>query len=250
MATEDKPKKKKRRRKKNYLLRLLFLIAVGVGLYYLLSSALFDVQRIVVENNSHYTKEQIIGKAEAKTGQNIFGAKTGEMKALLLNDPYIKNVWVKRSLPSKIVIQVEERKEAAAIPYADRFIIIDPDGLVLRKSDVEPRLTLLVGMTIRTMEDGEPLEVEETAALTGTLALLDTMEETRLYFKKIDMSSAHVKAYVYDQLICKGAPESVAESMRNGELKKLLIKLYTDGVERGTINVGRDQYYAFSPMVQ
>ena len=250
METDSKPKKKRRRRRMHPLLKLLIAIALGIGTYYFLSSAYFDVQKIAVENNRHYTKEQIISRAEAKTGQNIFGAETRAMKERLLKDPYIKNAVVKRTLPGTIVIHVEERKEAAAIPYADRFIIIDEDGLVLRKSEKEPTLTLLVGMTIKTMEDGAALEVEETAVLTATLSLLHTMTDAELYFKKIDMSGVTVKAYIYDQLLCKGVPEHVAEGVRSGELKEVLIRLYTDGIERGTINVGRDQYYAFSPMVQ
>ena len=245
----DTLKKKKKRRRKNYILRLLIVIAFGVGVYYFLSSPFFDVQRIVIENNSYYTKGQIISKADVKTGQNIFGVNTAEFKDMLLSDPYIRNVRVKRSLPDTIVINIEERSEAAAVPYADIFIIIDKDGMVLRKSDAEPKLTLLVGMTIKTMDEGSPLEVEETGLLTGTLKMLDTMEKTDIFFKKIDISHTIVNAYIYDRLICEGMPENVIESMESGNLEIFLYNLYTEDIERGIIYIGSDNYFSFNPMV-
>jgi cell division protein FtsQ len=250
MGSDAQTKRKKKRRKKNYLLRLLLIIALGVGLYYLLTSSFFDVQNISVENNNHYTKEQIISKADAKTGQNIFGVKTNKIKDALLEDPYIKNVRIKRSLPGTVITIVEERKEAAMVPYADTFIVMDKDGLVLRKSNVELRLPLLIGMTIKTMEEGRPLEVEETSVLTGTLDMLETMESTDMFFKKIDISNVIIKAYIYDQLICEGTPENVLASMLSGGLEKILYELYTEGTERGIIYVGSDNYYTFSPVVE
>jgi len=246
----DVVKKKKKRRKKNYVLRLFIVIALGAGLFYFLSSSYFDVQKITVENNNYYTKEQIISKAEAKTGENIFSTNTKDIKDKLLADPYVRTARVKRALPGAIVITVEERSESAAVPYSDMFIIIDRDGLVLRKSDIEPKLTLLVGLTIKTMEEGRPLEVEETGVLTGTLKMLETMERTEVFFKKIDMSHVIIKAYIFDRLICQGTPENVLDSMESGNLEIFLYNLYTDGIERGIIYVGSDNYFSFNPMVE
>jgi len=246
----DNVRKKKKRRKKNYVLRLLIVVALGAGLFYFLSSSYFDVHNVVVENNNYYTREQIISKSEAKTGENIFKANTGEIKALLLLDPYIKNTRVKRTLPDTIVITVEERSESAAVPYSDMYIIIDRDGMVLRKSEIEPQKPLLLGLTIKTMEEGKPLEVEETANLTLTLKIVETMERTGMFFKKIDISKVIIRAYIYDRLICEGTPENILDSMENGNLKIFYNKLYTEGTERGIIYVGNDNSFSFNPMVE
>ena len=242
--------KKKKRRKKNYILRLLIIVTIGAGLYSFLTSSFFDVQKIIVENNLYYTREQIINKGEARTGQNIFGVRTTVIRDLLLADPYIRNVKVARDLPDTIVITLDERSESAAVPYADTFIIIDNDGLVLRKTEIEPKLTLLIGLTIMTMEEGRPLEVEEAGVLTGTLKMLETMERTETVFKMIDISRVIVRAHIFDRLICEGTPENIMESMENGNLKIFLHNLYTDGIERGIIYIGSDNYFSFNPMVE
>ena len=65
MSKEEKVRKKKRRRKKHYLLKFILIIIFGIGIYFFLTSNLFDIQKIIVENNSYYTSEQIIGIAKA-----------------------------------------------------------------------------------------------------------------------------------------------------------------------------------------
>jgi len=241
-----KVRKKKKRKKKNYLLRFFLLILTGVCLYFFFTSSLFDVNEITVENNHYYTPEQIISIAGAKTGGNTFAERTRPMKARLLEDPYIKNASVSRKLPDGLVITVEERKETAYVVYRSDYVIIDNDGIVLRKAKVEPKLTVLEGLTVKKIETGEPLEAEENAMLTGTLDLLRQMNEQELYFKRIVISSVVIKAYIYDSLICEATPENLTANMP--QLKEVIQKLYTEGTERGVIKMGSDGYFAFSPI--
>ncbi len=248
MQGNEKIRKKKKRKKKRYLLKFIVFVAFVMGLYYFFTSSLFDIQKITVENNNYYTTEQIISLAGAKTGENLFGASLSEMKDKLLKDPYVKNVKLKRKLPAQVVIIVDERKEDAAIPYRNSFLIIDSEGMVLRKADVEPALTLLMGMTVKKMEPGTPLEVEENATLTDTLKLLRKIKEHDLYFKKIDISKVVIKAYIYDQLICEGTPENITNNLDS--LQEVLYDLYTKGIERGVIKLGSDEYVSFSPLVE
>lgn len=247
MAEEKKIRKKKKRRKKNYLLRIFVFAVICAGLYFLLNMSFFDVDEISVENNSYYTSEQIIEKGGVTTGQNIFfESKTRKIKKTLLEDAYIKNVKVSRKLPSTIVIDVEERTEAAAVRYGDIYIIIDESGLVLRHSEVEPKLTLLEGLTLKSIDPGKALEAEENYMLSDTLEIIRMMNESEVYFKSIDLSGVMIKAYIYDNLICSGTPEAVAENLKNGGLQQVLYDLYSQGVERGTVSVNSDGTCAFN----
>ncbi|MDF3000774.1 MAG: FtsQ-type protein [Bacillota bacterium] len=248
MKENDKGRKKKKRKKKRYLLKFLITVAVATGLYFFFTSSLFDIQKITVENNNYYTAEQIISLAGAKTGVNLFEASLSQMKEKLLEDPYVKNVKLKKRLPAEVVIIVDERKEEAAIPYSSSFVIIDGEGMVLRKSNVEPTLTLLMGMTVKNMKPGTPLEVEENSSLTDTLKLLRKVKEHDLYFKKIDITSISIKAYIYDQLVCEGTPENIMDNLDS--LQEVLYDLYTKGIERGVIKMGSDEYFSFSPLVE
>lgn len=248
MNEKQKIRKKKKRRKKRYLLKIIIIAAFSVGMYFFFTSSMFDIQKITVESNSYYTVEQVISLAGAKTGENLFETSLTQMKEKLLADPYVKNVKLKRKLPAQVVIIVEERKEDAAVPYGNKYIIIDNEGMVLRKADTEPALTLLMGMTIENMEPGTPLAVEENAVLTDTLKLLREIKNYELFFKKIDITNIIIKAYIYDQLVCEGTPENIMNNLDS--LQEVLYDLYTKGIERGVIKMGSDKYFSFSPLVE
>ncbi|MFA7659964.1 MAG: FtsQ-type POTRA domain-containing protein [Anaerovoracaceae bacterium] len=245
---KEKNTKKKRRRKKRYLLKLALLLALGTGIYYFLSSSLFDIQIITVDNNYYYTQQQVISIAEAGMGGNLFKTSTTDMKDKLLKDSYIKNATISRKLPNELIITVEERQEAACVPYGDQFVIIDKDGMILRLTDVEPALTLFSGMTLTNIETGTPLEAEENSILTGTLKLLEGIEDNELFFKKIEFSGIVIRAYIYDSLLCEGSPENILKSM--DDLKDVLYDLYIQGIERGVIKVAGDGYISFSALVE
>ncbi|MBN7774243.1 cell division protein FtsQ/DivIB [Clostridium aminobutyricum] len=247
---KDKPRKKKKRKKKNYLLRLLVIIAVGVGLYFLLSSELFDVGSVKIANNKYYTVEQVKDKAGVKVGENIFSINTGKIKDNLLKDPYFENVKIRRKLPSTVLIDVTERKEAAAVQLDQHYIIIDPNGLVLRKADSAPKLTILEGLTVKKSTVGKALEVEGNSILAHTLEMLKAMNGSELFFKKIDISSVVIKAYIYDQLICEGTPTNMTENIKNGNLEMTLYDMYNKGIERGVLKIGSDNYCSFDPMIE
>lgn len=246
--TIQTPRKKKKRKKKRYLLKICILIAIAVGMYYFLTSGFFDIQKIKVQENAYYTAEQIISMSKIKSGKNLFKTSMKEAENRMRKDPYIKNVKVSRRLPATVVISVEEREEYAAVPYGNSYLLMDEDGLVLRKTDTAPTLPLLMGMTVKKMDPGFPLEVEENSVLTDTLKMLSAMEENEIYFKKIDISKVIIKAYIYDSLYCEGTPENIRENM--GNLKNVLYKLYTQGIERGVVKMGSKGYFSFSPEIE
>ncbi len=244
LKMKDKGTKKKKRRKKHYLLKLVLLVALGTGIYYFVTSSFFDIQKLTVKENMHYTSQQIIGIAEAKTGENLFRTPVDEMKDRLLADPYIRNVRISKKLPGELIIMVEEREEAACVPYGEEYLIIDKAGMILRQTDKEPTLTMLSGMTLANIKVGTALEAEQKSMLTKTLQLLNTMEEHELFFKRIDFSGILIRAYIYDTLYCEGSPENILKSM--DDLEDVLYDLYIQGIERGVIRVGGNGYYSFS----
>jgi cell division protein FtsQ len=155
------------------------------------------------------------------------------------------SVKTKRSLPSGLVIRVVERQEAAFVADRREYIIIDENGLVLRRTETVPLLTELANLNIVEAEAGRPLVAEENAALTDTLNLLKKVKNEELYFKKVNISNIIIRAYIFDRLICEGTPEHLSENL--SDLKKLLLELNAQGIERGTVKVGGDRYIAWQP---
>ena len=160
-----------------------------------------------------------------------------------------KSVKVKTELPSTLIIQVEERPQTAAIEFGDSFVVIDEEGVVLRKTKVDPKLTLLNGLTISRMNTGEKVEAEEKEMLATTLRMLEIMKNGDMYFKRIDVSKIVVRAYIYDNLIVKGTPGEITDAIESGELQKVVTNLFEQNINRGSIVMGGD-YISFSPEIE
>ena len=244
----NRPKKK--RKKKNYLLRVLIVISILVGLCFLLSSSLFDVGSITVENNDYYSDEEVITISNAKKGVNIFwGIDGSDIKKRLLDNPYFEEITIKRKFPNTLIIEVKERLQIAAIKYGDEYIVIDQAGTVLRKTDVNPKLTLLRGLTISKLTVGEKVDAEEAVALKNTLAMLGAMKDGDIFFKKIVISKVLIKAYIYDTLLCRGTPKQMLGAIESGDLSKVINKLFKTKTTRGTVSLGDNNYVSFSPAI-
>ena len=243
-----KPKKRRKRRKKHPFLNFFIFVLLCVGCYFTLKSQLFTVTKIDVEGNRFYTKAQIIELSGLRTGYNLFEVQTRPARDNLLSDPYIKYCKIDRVPRGTIRITVEERTEYAAVPYGDEYVLLDEDGLVLRISDTEPVLPLLMGMSIIEMTPGSPLQIEQSYLLPGTLELISIMDENDLYFKKIYFSTVIIRAYIYDNYYFEGTPANIIANMQG--IRQLLEEHYKQGITRGVIKVGNNNYLAFSPQIQ
>ncbi len=239
---------KKKRRKKNYKLRFLVLIFCITSVFFIMTRDFFNVDDIQVEGNSYYSADQVINIADAKKGGNIFwGSGIGRIKKRIRQNPYFSDVSVSRRLPSKLVIKVKERKQSAAIVYGEDYVVLDRDGTYLRIGDLDPKLTLIVGVKLKSLKKGEAIEADNEEALHKALSLLKVMEENDFYFKKIDVSSEDVRGYINDGFVCKGDIDSLKENIANGSLVKIINNLLQNSITRGTINIGENNFIYFSP---
>ena len=250
IALKHVERQRRKHRKKHYFLRFVVLLCIGTGVFLFLKSSYFNIKSFSVEGNSYYTDAEIISMAKAKKGVNlIFDAGLSDIKKNLKDNPYFEDIYVKRSLPDKLVISIKERRQTAAIVYGESFVVIDENGIVLRKATVDPQVTLLTGLTISKMNIGEKVEVEEADALKMTLRMLSAMNKGDLFFKKINVSKVLIRAYIYDTLSVKGTPKELMQTIQRGELQKVVNNLFNDKINRGTIKVGGSDYMSFTPEI-
>ena len=227
----------------------VFLLIAG-AVVFLLKSPFFNVKNFRVEGNSYYTDEEILVMGNCKTGGNIFiGIDTGDIRSRLEKDAYMSSVKVKRVLPDTVKIQLEERKQTAAIVYGEKYVVVDGDGVVLRKTGVMPEITVLKGLTISKLSVGEKVETEEKVLLRQTLQMLSVMEKSNMYFKTIELSEGEIKAHILDNLICQGTPENIMKAMEKDSLQLVVQELFDRKIERGTIKISGDRTVSFTPKI-
>lgn len=237
---KKKVRKKKKRKKKRYLLKLLILLLLCIGLYFFLHSSIFTIKTIEVSKSSHFTAQQVLQMAGLKSGMNLFDYRAGKCEDKLAENPYIQSAKVKRSLPGTVKIELSERQELAVVAHGKKYVVIDGGGTVLQIVDKLPKLTLLIGLSVTDSQEGEEIGIKESSAFKKSMDILNTMEETDLYFKKIDVSEVVAKAYVKDKLFCRGKPKNLVACMEEGKLQMVLYDLHKRGIKQAVVNVGND----------
>ena len=246
---EERAIKRKKRKIKFFIKLGIFLLLCGL-IVFVLKSHLFDVKEFTVEGNSYYTDDEVLVMGNCKTGGNIFiGTDVRDIKSRLEKDAYMASVKVKRILPDTIKIQLDERRQVAAIVYGEKYVVVDGSGTVLRKTGVMPEITVLKGLTISKLSVGEKVEAEEKVLLRQTLQMLDVMDKNNMYFKSIEVSEGEIKAHVLDNLICQGTPENIMKAMENDNLQLVVQELFDRKIERGTIKISGDKTISFTPKI-
>ncbi len=248
---ERKTKKKKTKVKVPVKpLGVILGIAALVGAVVFSLSDFFVIDGIDVEGNSYYTDEEIISMAHATPGSNLI-YKPGKKEIInyLEKNTYIKSAKVRRKFPSTLVIVVAERRQSLAVAYDNEYLILDSEGVFLRKTATDPKITIVSGIKVKTLELGERITVKNERILSDALTLINTMFEQDLYFKRIEMDELYINAYIYDSLVCKGTVEQLNEGMTSGRLHSILETLFEKGIKRGTIAFSEDGYASYQPSI-
>jgi cell division protein FtsQ len=198
---------------------LVVIVAVGVflmtcyGLYRLVkttadrlvySNPRFAIQQIVVDNSGELTPERVVQFAGVQIGQNLLSLDLGQVRNNLEMLPLVRAVEVRRMLPNRLFIRVDERIAMARLRvptrelvdsafYIDRAgVVMKPvklaDGTVLQPQMPRPVPTL-TGVPFADLRVGRQVESEQ---IYRALELLDKLDQavagSLIEVEQIDLS--------------------------------------------------------------
>lgn len=246
--TESRRNRRKSRTKLYVTITALVLLIAGL-IFSL--SGFFTVDSIEVSGNSRYTAEEIINMSHAVPGRNIiYQTDKSSITEYLEQNPYIKSASVTRRFPSTLVINVTERSESLAFRYDDDYLVMDENGILLRKTRNEPKTTLVEGIIVNKIKLGQKIGTEDAGRTDRLLDLIKQMNRSDLYFVRIDMNDEKkVKAYIYDTLVVQAGYETLIANLKNGRLHMVVEKLFDDGIRRGTITFDSNGTASFMPVI-
>lgn len=127
-------------KRKRFVLAVLgFVVFVGVVLV-VLASPLVAVRTVQVEGAKYADAALVRSVSDSLKGKSVLTVDTNTARERLESDPWVKSARISTSLPSRVLIQINERIPVAWFLGVDnRARVIDEDGLVL--SVVEGRPT-------------------------------------------------------------------------------------------------------------
>ncbi|MDO9555427.1 MAG: FtsQ-type POTRA domain-containing protein [Atribacterota bacterium] len=141
---------------------LIFYLAIGfLGwnfFTFIFSSNFCNIEEVIVKGNDCLSEDEIFYKSGIQLGENIFKLDLKRSKDFLMQEPWIKEVEIKRVIPNKIIISIKERKPAAIVHIGEECFSSTKEGIVLSKIDRPEEkfgLPLILGLELDEIKIGE-----------------------------------------------------------------------------------------------
>jgi len=130
---------------------LLSIVALSFSFIYvyncILSASYFEIKETSVRGLKELTEKDILTLAQIKPAQNLLAVNTGAVTRRVITNPWVKNIYVGRELPNRLVLEVQERTPLALLKQTGDFYLVDGDGSVFKKlsKNDEVDLPILTG---------------------------------------------------------------------------------------------------------
>ena len=172
-------------------LGLLISIAALSSLFiyassYFLSTPYFEIKETSVRGLKELTEKDVLTLVEIKSGQNILAVNVDVLARRVAVNPWIKNVYVGREFPNRIVVDVRERNPIALVKQASDFYLMDSEGIIFKKMSRgdEIDLAIITGINVQ--------DKTKSKLLSDTLSLLKVFSGSNLYSFLGAISEAHI----------------------------------------------------------
>ncbi|MCR4403686.1 MAG: FtsQ-type POTRA domain-containing protein [Candidatus Acetothermia bacterium] len=120
--------------KKRALVPLGAVIGLALVSWLLVGSGLFRIREISVEGGERVKPAEVRDLIGVRVGENIFLADLGRAREALLRLPWVRTAQVRRALPGRVRVILEERKPCAVAALAKEQEWVDREGYLLEKA--------------------------------------------------------------------------------------------------------------------
>ena len=102
------------------------------------SSSLFDLKQVVFEGTRRAQPEALRSAVAAAGDGNVFDLDLPAIRRRLETNPWVRTADVRRRLPDKIVVSVQEREPAGVALVDGRALLVDETGITLAECGTLP----------------------------------------------------------------------------------------------------------------
>ncbi len=216
---------------------LLSIVALSFSFIYvyncLLSAPYFEIKETSVRGLKELTEKDILTLAQVKPAQNILAVNTGAVKRRVITNPWVKNIYVGRELPTRLVLEVRERIPLALLKQSGEFYLVDSDGSVFKKisKNDEIDLPVLTGFDENDKTKSQPF--------SDAVNLLKTISNSRQYAYLGAISEIHAdEIYGLSVLTEAGLYLKLGKDGFESKLKQLklvMVDLEKRGMKKGSL---------------
>ena len=234
LTDKERTKARNARRPISWYLTWAVLSAVIISILtgFMLSLPIWQISSVKVAGNNYFPEAKIKSIAKIPEGERIFHVDIDEVKARFSNVIQIKEIKIKRKLPSTIVIDIKERTPYAIVVIGGTTSLVDEDGYIIAGKNLSSSIyrldiskyPVIRGVNKKNLEKGIRLDQKDRTFVRAALEMLS---------KFIDISAIQIEVgdrediviYIEDILKVKiGAPSDI-------ERKIKIIKAMRDSVQ-------------------
>ncbi|MBR3003239.1 MAG: FtsQ-type POTRA domain-containing protein [Clostridia bacterium] len=179
---ENRKAQKRKKRIKRIIKWTSIIIIIAGGLAFALTSPLFNVKEIEVENNNVLTKEKIVSLSRLNKEENIFRFLKSDIEKYIKEEPYIENVKIKRELPSTVKIEVQERNRDFALRILNSYAYINNQGYILEITEDSLGLPIIDGVETpeEDIQPGKRLNNNDLKKLEVAIQIMKIAKENEI----------------------------------------------------------------------
>ncbi|VVM05753.1 hypothetical protein MAMC_00768 [Methylacidimicrobium cyclopophantes] len=249
LQTKGGPQQRRRlflRRISALVLILAALILLGGAGYYagtrlalpfFARDSRYALREITLDGTDHLPRKEILSASKLRLGQNLLSISLPEVYQSIASLPYVQRVSVRRDLPDRIAITVEERIPLAKLwtkgkRFAGQNLCVDFHGVVFlaRKGEVLALLPEIEGVPADELEIGNRLDSQECRAALRLLRLLQGTPSLR---NLLDPASLDVSGHLCLKVVTRDGVGIVLRLDHLERQMKRLQKIYAFSQSRG-----------------
>ena len=241
VQTEDRKIQKRKKRTRKIIKWTSIIGLVLIAFIFTLTSPLFNINEIKIENNISLTNEKIISLSGLEKGKNIFRFLESDIEKNIKEDAYVEDVKVSRNLPGTVVINVTERNRDFSLKFLNGNAYINNQGYILEICENTINVPVIQG--IETAEEnikvGNRLETNDLKKLEVAIAIMTIAKENEMEtkIKTIDISNKNEYILYLDDNKTANLGNSSNLTTKMLYVKKIM---ETEAGEEGTIFVNGD----------
>lgn len=240
-------RKKKKLKKIIKWITLIFLI-IG-GIVFALVSPIFNINDIQVINNNQISTETIVSLSQLQVGQNIFEFNKSKVEKEIKTNSYVESVNLKRKIPNKIEITIEERKKNYNVEFLNGYAYINNQGYILEISEQKLDLPTIQGISTEAEQivEGDRLNTEDLEKLESVIQIMNICKNYELDNKIFSIDITNKNNYIIYMEEEKKTIELGDDSNLNTKMLYIPTILKENEGKEGTIYINGDVNNNFKP---
>jgi cell division protein FtsQ len=196
-----KPARKRKVSGRDVWLVTRLAVVLGLAVYggwrgtaLVLGAPVLQVSRISMRGNERLSNGEVLALLDGLRGRNILTVDLDEWQQRLLASPWVEEARVRRILPSRIDVQVHERRPIGLSRLAGALYLVDARGVVIDEygpnyADLD--LPLIDGLAAAPSEATSAVDEARARLAARVIAALESRPDLARRVSQIDVSDAH-----------------------------------------------------------